>query len=154
MDDQFCWEILSAQTSEFSELRYKEAGSLTYNTFQCFVRRLFPESIQFSSVQLLSRVRLVATPCTATRQASLPITNSQVYPNSCPLSQWCHPTTTSSVVPSSSCPRSFPASGSFQMSQLRIRWPKDWSFTFSISPFNEHPGLISFRMDWWGLLAV
>ena len=60
----------------------------------------------------------------------------------------------SSVVPFSSCPQSFPASGSFQMSQLCIRWPKYWSFSFNISPSNEHPGLTSFRMDWLDLLAV
>ena len=59
------------------------------------------------------------------------------------------------VVPFSSCPQSFPASGSFQMRwYFHIRWPKYWSFSFSISPSNEHPGLISFRMDWLDLLAV
>ena len=61
----------------------------------------------------------------------------------------------SSVVPFSSCPQSLPASGSFSSeSTLRIRWPKYWSFSFSISPSSEHPGLISFRMDWWDLLTV
>jgi len=65
-----------------------------------------------SSVQSLSHVRLFATPWTAARQASLSITNSRVYSNSCPLSQWCHPAISSSVVPFSSCPQSFPASGS------------------------------------------
>ena len=74
--------------------------------------------------------------------------------NSHPSSRWCHPTISSSVVPFSSCPQSFPASGSFQMSALRIRWPKYWSFSFNISPSNEHPGLVSFRMDWLDLLAV
>ena len=59
----------------------------------------------------------------------------------------------SSVVPFSCFPQSFPASGSFQMSQL-IRWPKYWSFSFNISSSNEHPGLISFRIDWLDLLAV
>ena len=74
--------------------------------------------------------------------------------NSCPSSQWCHPTISSSVVPFSSL-QSFPASGSFQMSQFfTIRWPKYWSFSFSISPANEYSGLISFRMDWLDLLAV
>ena len=59
------------------------------------------------------------------------------------------------VVPFSSCPQSFPESGSFQMSQLsNMRWPKYWSFSFSISPSNEHPGLISFRMDRLDLPAV
>ena len=78
-----------------------------------------------------------------------------VYPNSCPLSRWCHPTISSSVVPFFSCLQSFPASGSFQMrSALRIRWPKYWSFSFNISPSNEYSGLISFRMDWLDLLAV
>ena len=56
--------------------------------------------------------------------------------------------------PFSSCPQSFPASGSFPMSQLCMRWPKYLSFSFSISPSNEHPGLISFRTDWLDLLAV
>ena len=75
--------------------------------------------------------------------------------NSCPLSQWCHSNIPSSVVPFSSCLQSFPASGSFHIeSVLHIRWPKYWSFSFNISPSNEHSGLISFRMDWLDLLAV
>ena len=69
------------------------------------------------SVQSVSHDRLFVTPWTAARQASLSITNSH-YPNPCPLSQWCHPTISSSVVSFSSCPQSFPASGSFLMSQL------------------------------------
>ena len=78
-----------------------------------------------------------------------------VYPKSCLLSWWCHPTISSSVVPFSSCPQSFPASGSFQMSQLFASGrQKYWSFSFNISPSNVHPGLISFRMDWLDLLAV
>ena len=84
-----------------------------------------------------------------------PSPTPRVYPNSWPLSRWCQPTSSSSVVPFSSCPQSFPASGSFSNeSALRIRWPKYWSFTFNISPSKEHPGLISFRMDWLDLLAV
>ena len=78
-----------------------------------------------------------------------------VCSHSRPLSRWCHPTISSSVVPFSSCLQSFPASGSFPMeSALHIRWPKYWSFTFSISPSNEHSGLISFRTDGFNLLAV
>ena len=72
----------------------------------------------FSSVQSLSHVWLFVTPWTAARQASLSITNSGVYSNSCPSSWWCHPTMSSSVVPFSSHLQSFPASGSFQMSQF------------------------------------
>ena len=77
-----------------------------------------------------------------------------VYSNPCPLSQWCHPAISSSVIPFSSWPQSLPASESFPMNQLCMRWPTYWSFSFSISPSNEHPGLISFRMDWLDLLAV
>ena len=69
-------------------------------------------------------------------------------------SHWCHPAISSSVVPFSSCPQSLPASGSFKMSQLCMKWPKYRHFSFSISPSNKHPGLISFRMDWLDLLAV
>ena len=76
----------------------------------------------------------------------------RVCSNSCPLSQWCHPTILSSVVPFSSHLQSFPSSVSSPMSG--IMWPKYWSFSFSISPSNEYSGLISFRIDWFDLLAV
>ena len=76
-----------------------------------------------------------------------------VYSNS--LSQWCHPAISSSVVPFFCLLQSFPASGSFQMSQFFTSGgQKYWSFSFSISPPYEHPGRISFRMDWLDLLAV
>ena len=78
-----------------------------------------------------------------------------VYSNTSPLSQWCHPTISSSVIPFSSRLQSLPASGSFSMSQFFcIRCPKYWSFSFNISPSSEYSGLISFRMDWLDLLAV
>ena len=72
------------------------------------------------SVQSFSRVRLFVTLWTAARLSRLPYPSQTagVYPNPCPLSWWCHPTISSSVIPFSSCPQSFPASGSFQMSQL------------------------------------
>ena len=80
---------------------------------------------------------------------------SRVYPNPCPLSQWCHPTISSSVVPFSSCLQSFPSIRVFcNDSVLRIRWPKNGSFSFNISPSNEYSGLISFRMDLLDLLAL
>ena len=109
--------------------------------------------VQVSSVQSLSQVWLFVTPWTAACQASSPSSTPEVYPNSCPLSWWCHPTTSSSVVPFSH-PQSFPASGSFQMSQLFTSGGQSISFSFNISPSNEHPGLISFRMDWLNLLEV
>ena len=110
---------------------------------------------QFSSVQSLSRVRLFATPRTAARQASLSITYSRRPPKSM---------TTESVMPSNHLilcrplllpPSIFPSIRVFSNeSALRIRWPKYWSFSCHISPSNEHPGLISFTMDWLDLLAA
>ena len=110
---------------------------------------------QFSSVQLLSRVWLFVNPWTTACQASLSITNSRSLPKL---------TSIESVMPSSHLilchpplllPSIFPTIRVFSYeSVLRIRWPKYWSFSFNISPSNEHPGLISFRMDWLDLLAV
>jgi len=110
---------------------------------------------QFSSVQLLSRVWLLATPWTAAHQASLFITNSQSLPKLMSIE---------SVMPSNHLilcrpllplPSIFPSISVFSNeSALRIRWPKYWSFSFNISPSNEHPGLISFRIDWLDLLVV
>ena len=77
-----------------------------------------------------------------------------VYPNSCPLSQWCHPAI-SSCHPLLLLPPIPPSIRVFSNeSTLCMRWPKYWSFSFSISPSNEHPGLNSFRMHWLDLLAV
>ena len=102
------------------------------------------------SVQSLSRVRLFVTPWIAALQASLSTPTPGVYSNSFPSSRWCHPAISSSVVPFSSCPPVPPSIRVFSTeSTLRTRWPKYWSFSFSISPSNEHPGLISFRMDCW-----
>ena len=84
--------------------------------------------------------------------ASLSITTPRACSNSSRLSQWCHPTISSSVVPVSSCLQSFPGSGSSLKNQfLSIRWPKDWSFRCSISPSNEYSGLIFFRIDCFDL---
>ena len=112
-------------------------------------------SVQFSSVQSLSRVRLFATPWIAARQASLSITNSQSSLRF---------TSIESVMPSSHLilgrpllllPLIPPSIRVFSNeSTLRMRWPKYWSFSFSIIPSKEIPGLISFRMDWLDLLAV
>ena len=77
-----------------------------------------------------------------------------IYPNSCPLSQWRHPTISSCVVPFSSCPQSFPASGSFQMIQLFASGGQSIRVSASTSVPPMNTGLISFRMDWLDLLAV
>ena len=79
---------------------------------------LAQKTVCFSSVKSFSRVQLFATPWAAAHQASLSHINSRVHPNSCPLSWWCHPAISSSVVPFSSCPQSLPSSKSFPISQL------------------------------------
>ena len=111
--------------------------------------------VQFSSVQSLSHARLFVTPQTAARQTSLFITSSRSPPK---------PMFIASVMPSNHLilcrpllllPSIFPSIKVFSNeSALCIRWLKYWSFSFNISPTNEHPGLISFRMDWLDLLAV
>ena len=116
---------------------------------------LFCHLSRFSSVQSLSHVQLFATPWTTACQASLSITNSRSPPK---------PMSIESVMPSNHfilchplllLPSIFPSIRVFSNeSALHIRWPKYWSFSFNISPTNEHPGLISFRMDWLDLLAV
>ena len=111
--------------------------------------------MSISSVQSLSNAWLFATPWTAARQASLSITNSQSLPKLM---------STELVMPSNQLilcrpllllPSIFHSIRVFSNeSALCIRWPKYWSFSFNISPSNEHPGLISFRMDWLDLFAV
>ena len=85
-----------------------------------------------------------------------PALTPEACSNSCPLSQWCHPTISSSVIPFSSCLSSiFPSLRVFSNeSVLCIRWPVYWSFSFSISLSSEYSGLISLRMDWLALFAV
>ena len=117
-------------------------------------------SKEFSSVQLLSSVRLFATPWAAARLASLSISNSWSLCNSCALSWWCHLTISSSVVPFSSCLQSFPTSGSFQMSQFFTSGDQSIGVSTSapVLPMNIQDGFplgwISFRMDLLDLLAV
>ena len=77
-----------------------------------------------------------------------PSPTTGVHSNPCPSSWWCHPAISSSVLPFSSCPQSLPASVFSNESTLCMKWPKYWGFSFSIIPSKEHPGLISFRMDW------
>ena len=119
-----------------------------------WVKFLKSLSVQFSSIQSLSRVRLFATPWIAARQASLSIINSQ---SSLKLVH----RVGDAIQPSH--PLSSPSLPAFNLSQRQglfkwvspsHQWPKYWSFSFSIRPSNEYPGLISFRMDWLDLLAV
>ena len=115
----------------------------------------FKSSVSFSSVQLLSHVQLFVTPWIAACQASLSITNYRSSPKLMCID---------SVMPSSHLifcrpllllPPIPPSIRVFSNeSTLCMRWPKYWSFSLSINPFNEHPGLVSFRMDWLDRLAV
>ena len=111
-------------------------------------------SISVSSVQSLSHVWLFVIPGIAARQASLSITNSRSLPKLMSIESvmpsshiiLCRPLLLLSPIP--------PSISLSNESTLHMRWPKYWSFSFSISPSNEHPGLISFRMDWLDLCAV
>ena len=125
-------------------------------TCTVYGRTMFTDaSVQFRSVQSLSRVRLFATPWIAARQASLSITNSRSLPKL---------TSIESVMPSSHLilcrpllllPLTAPSIRVFSNeSTFRMRWLNYWNFSFSIIPSKETPGLISFRMDWLDLLAV
>ena len=113
------------------------------------------EKINTSSVKSLSFVQLFVTHELQHASPPCPSPTPRVDSNSCPLSQWCYAIISSSLVHFSSCLQSFPASGSFPVSQLfPIRWPKYWSFSFSISSSNEYSGLISFRIDWFDLFTT
>ena len=103
-------------------------------------------------VQLQSHVKHFANPWTEAHQTPLSTTISQSLLKRS-LSRWYQPTTSSSVA-LFSCPQCYPASIFSSKSALRIRWSTYWSFSFSINPSNEHSGLISFRTDWFDLLAV
>ena len=140
------WRIFPTQGSNLRLLRLLHWQACSLPLYHLF---------QFNSVQSVSRVRLFATPRTAARQASLSITNSRSLPKLMSIE---------SVMPSNHLnlchpllllPSIFPSIRVFSNeSALHIRWTKYWSFIFNISPSNEHPGLISFRMDWLDLLSV
>ena len=149
--------ILSWNCRSLWKLSWKDSFNLVFTGIKGFpggasgkepdCQSLFSHSVMSYSLQPHG-LQHTRPPC--------PSSSPKTCSNSYPLSQWCHPTISSSVVPFSSCIQSFLASESFLMSQLfeSFRWPKCWSCSFSIRPSNEHPGLISFRMDWLDLLAV
>ena len=112
-------------------------------------------TVHLSSVQSLSRVWLFATPWIAARQASLSITNSRSLPKLMSTELVMPPNPLIFCRPLLLLPSIFPSIRVFSNeTALRIRWPKYWRFSFNVSPSNEHPGLISFRMDWLELLVV
>ena len=150
-EKQFSLSVFSSHPSTEEHL---------YHNYYCpyktkiYLHKVFGNMTLFSWVQSLSCVWFFVTPWTAAHQASLSITNSQSLPKLMSIE---------SVMPSNHLilccpllllPLIFPSIRVFSNeSVLHIRWPKYWSFSFNISPSNEHPGLISFRMDWLDLLA-
>ena len=143
-----CWQILRQLSYEGSSVPTREAQwgyvckyrfSITFSSvqFSCSVvsNSLWPHELQHAR-----------PPC--------PSPAPGVQSDSRPSSQWCHPAISSSVVPFSSCSQSLLASESSNESTLHMRCPKYWSFSFSIIPSKEIPGLISFRMDWLDLLVL
>ena len=150
----FPYKFLTNKVLSKHELFYKTTSRLNIIMTLCSIFLTFP-SVQFSSVQSLSRVQLFVTPWTAACQASLSITNTRsllkfmsresvMSSNHLIL---CHPLLL--------LPSIFPSIRGFSSeSALCIKWPKHWSFSFSISPSNEYSGLICFRVDWFDLLAL
>ena len=146
---QFWWSVIGLWTYQLVYGKYFLARVLNHSFLHSKV------SVQFSSLQSLSLVWLFVTPWIAAHHASLSITNSWSSPKLMSIK---------SVMPSSHLilchpllllPPTPPSIRVFSNeSTLCMRWPKYWSFSFSISPSDEHPGLISFRMDWLDLLAV
>ena len=148
--DAFLLSLVAVIGSFIKSMKNTECGKLNIKK-----HHLADREYQFISVQSLSRVRLFSTPWIAAHQASLSITNCRsslrlTSIESVMLSSHlilCRPLLLLPSIPSTI--RVFSCE-----STLRMRWPKYWSFSFSISPSNEHPGLISFRMDWLDVLAV
>ena len=146
------YSILKSIFTAITTLRDPFIDHLTpFNQNPVITNLLVSSSVQFShsvvSNSLQSHgLKQARTPC--------PSSTPGAYTNSCPLSWWCHPTILSSVVPFSSCLQTFPASGSFPMSQFFPSGGQNIGVSASISsPSSEYPGLISFRMDWLDLLA-
>ena len=125
---------------------------VTLSNIHALLFPLYPMK-QLSSVQFIRSVvsDLLRPHESQHARPPCPSPTPRLHSDSHPSSQWCYPAISSSVIPFSSCPQSLPAFSN--ESTLRMRWPKYWSFSFSIIPSKEHPGLI-FRMDWLDLLAV
>ena len=137
------WKCYAYKASVYQQLlKLKDTGG--NGITDCMVQ--FSHSVMSDSLQPhgLQHSRL---PC--------PSPTPRACSNSCPSGQWCHSTLSSSVIPFLLLPSVFPCIRVFSNeSVFHIRWPKYWSFSFSISPSNEYEGLVSFRVDWFKLLAI
>ena len=150
--DKGAWQATIHRVTKGSDM------TLWLNEKTATPSRLVLRAVWFSSVQFSRSVVSDSLWPHESQHARPPCPSPSpgVHSNSCPSSRWCHPANSSSVVPFSSCLQSFPASGSFKKSQFFASggFVKYRIFSFSISPSNEDSGLISFRIDWFYLLAV
>ena len=129
-------------------------GNYTLNPNQGLCMTLHCYKVQFNSIQSLSHVQALRPHGLLHARLPCPSPTPGTCSNSCPSSRWCHPNI-SSCCPLLLLPSVFPSIRGFSNELvLCIRWPKYWSFSFSISPSNEYSGFISFRIDWFDLLAV
>ena len=131
----------------------RQTGTLSCRTFQFLPgRQTYKQFIVVAVSESLSHVWLFVTPWIAASQASPFFSISQSLPK---LHWWCHPAISSSEALFSFCFSVFPSIRDFSSeTAVCIRWPKYWSFSFSISPSNEYSGLISLKIDWFDLFAV
>ena len=133
-------------------LKLKKVGKTTMSFWYDLSQILYDYTVQFSCSVISNPF---VTPWTEHAKLPCPSSSPGTCLNSFPLSWWCHPAISFSVVHLYFCLQSFPSIGVFSNdSALLIRWPKCWSFSFSISPSKEYSGLISFRMDWSDLFVV
>ena len=142
----------------FESLKYQKfkvpGNVISHRLWDCpWLKIVSKPSVQFSSVQSLNCVRLLATPWIAARQASLSITNSGVHSDSRPSSQWCHPAISSSVVPFSSCPQSLPASESFPIGQL-FAWDGQSTGVSAITSFLPKKSQGWSPSEWTGWISL
>ena len=137
-----------------ASLKYMQPSQMACTAFLYYLLMLLFVNV-ISSVQSLSHVWLFATQWTAARQPPCPSPTPSLYSNSCPLSQWCYPTISSSVFPFFLLPSIFSKIRVYSNeSVLCIRWPQYWCFSFNITPSNEYSGLMSFRIYRLDLLAA
>ena len=143
--------MYSEHIQRFSLYLWKHTKKLCYMNLYEATKCWYYVSVQFSRSVVSDSLRPHGL---QHARLACPSQSPRACANSCPSSRWCHPTISSSTIPFSFCLQSFLALVFSNESVLHIKWPKYWSFSFSISPSNEYSGLISFRMDWLDLLAV
>ena len=147
----FKHKTFSNQKGTFMHIYVIGCLCVRMSVYVCARKCEFTVSVQFSCSVMSDSLQTHGLQHT---RPHCPSPTPRAYSNSGPLSQWCHPTVSSChplLLPASIFSRIMVFSNE---SFLHIRWPKYWSFSFNISPSNEHPGLISFRMHWFDLLAV